>query len=249
MTSATDWKSLSHAYGEASDIPALIARLSADCADPTHPLWEKLWSRLCHQGTVYSASYAALPLLLERAQSLAPEKRIDPLVLMGAIVASGDLYGIERKPLDIVNRISPEARRLTDECLQAGAYDITEFTYLLQAATIFDGDLFWGQRLDCLIAGEFDGCCPSCSHELHLVVGKYGFFVTAEEWVGPTTHNPERVPIAPVEAAALSGRAAWLHETAVQHNHSEFALWIRHLFGTTTCPTCGQALEVARAVD
>lgn len=247
MTSSTDWKSLSHAYGEASDIPVLINQLSADCADPSHPLWEKLWSRLCHQGTVYSASYAALPLLLERTESIAPEERIMPLVLMGAIVASEDLHGIDRKPLDIVNRTSADARHLTDECLKAGGHDITEIAYLLQAATIFDGDMFWGQRLDCLIAGEFTGRCPSCSHELHLVVGKYGFFVTLE--VGGTDYPQSvRVPIAPVEAE-LSGRAAWLHETAVQHNHSEFALWIRHLFGTTTCPTCGQALEVARAVD
>lgn len=245
----TDWRALSHAYGEASDVPALITQLSADCADPSHPLWEELWSRLCHQGTVYSASYAVLPLLLERTNSLAPEKRIMPLVLMGAIVASEDLHGVERKPLEIVDRISSDARRLTDECLKASGHDISQFAYLLQAATIFDGDLFWGQRLDNLVAGEFDGRCPSCSHELHLVVGKYGFFVTAEEWAGPTGRDPERMPIAPVEAVALSGRAAWLHEIAIQHDQSEFALWIRHLFGITTCPTCGQALEVARAVD
>jgi hypothetical protein len=245
----TDWKALSHAYGTASEIPALIAQLSLETADPKYPLWEELWSRLCHQGTVYSASYAALPLLLEYAQALPPEKRTMPLVLMSAIVASDDLHGVERRPLNIIDAISPSARHLTEECLGAGDHDTIAFAYLVQAATIFDGDLFWGQRLDCLIAGEFDGRCPSCSHELHLVVGKYGFFVTAEEWVGPTSRDPERAPIAPAKVESLSGRAAWLHETAVQHGHSEFALWICHLFGTTTCPTCGQAFEVAHAVD
>ena len=245
----TDWKALSHAYGEASEIPVLIAQLSLDSTDSKNPLWEELWSRLCHQGTVYSASYAALPLLLEYVQTLSPETRTMPLVLIGAIIASEDLHGIERRPLDIIDRISVAARRLTDDCLRARGHDITEFAYLLQAATIFDGDLFWGQRLDCLVAGEFDGHCPSCSHKLHLVVGKYGFFVTAEEWVGSTSCDPERAPIAPVQAATLSRRAAWLHESAVQHEQSEYALWIRHLFGMTTCPSCAHSFEVARAID
>lgn len=244
-----DWKALSHAYGEASEIPVLIAQLSPGTTDPKNPLWEKLWSRLCHQGTVYSASYAALPLLLEYVQTLPPEKRTMPLALIGAIIASEDLHGIERRPLDFIDRVSSDARRLTFECLRAGGHDTTEFAYLLQAATIFDGDLFWGQRIDCLVAGEFDGHCPSCSHELHLMVGKYGFFVTAEEWVGPTSGDPERLPIAPTQAAALSGRATWLHDIAVQHEQSEFALWIRHLFGTTTCPSCAHSFDVAPAID
>jgi hypothetical protein len=249
MSDAVDWKALSHAYGEASAIPALIAQLSANTADWSDPLWEDLCGSLCHQGSVYSASYAALPLLLERTESLPAEKRVMALVLMSGIVASNDLRGIERRPLDVIDAISPVARRLTDECLKAGKHDSATFVHLLQAACAFDGDVLWGRHLEYLIDGDYPGHCPSCSHELHLAVGKYGFFVTADEWVGPASRDPERVPIAPVEAAALSGRAAWLHETAVQHDHSEFALWIRHLFGTTTGPICGQALEVARAVD
>ena len=37
---------LSHAYGEASDVPALIAQLSSDTADAGHSLWEELCGRL-----------------------------------------------------------------------------------------------------------------------------------------------------------------------------------------------------------
>lgn len=56
------WAELGHAYGSASDIPALLRQLaslpsSAEDAEP----WFTLWSALVHQGDVYSASFAAVP--------------------------------------------------------------------------------------------------------------------------------------------------------------------------------------------
>jgi len=64
------WSQLNHAYGPASDIPNLLRNLalaprmrSDDEAEP----WHTLWSSLCHQGDVYTASYAAVPHLLQIA--------------------------------------------------------------------------------------------------------------------------------------------------------------------------------------
>jgi len=60
------WRELSHAYGPAKDIPELLQRLaplSAISDYETEPYFS-LWSSLCHQGDVYSASYAAVPHLI-----------------------------------------------------------------------------------------------------------------------------------------------------------------------------------------
>lgn len=51
----TSWTSLRDAYGTAGPVEPLLER--GDTQDRT--IWDELWSRLCHQGTVYSASYAA----------------------------------------------------------------------------------------------------------------------------------------------------------------------------------------------
>lgn len=63
--SGAEWEELRHAYGPASDIPPLLRDLAelppCDSAE-TEPYFT-LWSSLCHQGDVYSASYAALPHL------------------------------------------------------------------------------------------------------------------------------------------------------------------------------------------
>jgi hypothetical protein len=60
------WSELKHAYGTASDIPVLLHQLeqlpsSEGDAEP----WFSLWSALAHQGDVYSASFAAVPHVVQ----------------------------------------------------------------------------------------------------------------------------------------------------------------------------------------
>lgn len=56
------WKELDHAYGSASDIPALLEQLSTlPPATGNSEPWFSLWSALAHQEDVYTASFAAVP--------------------------------------------------------------------------------------------------------------------------------------------------------------------------------------------
>lgn len=64
------WSELQHAYGDASNIPALLSQLidlpsSNGDAEP----WFSLWSALAHQGDVYDASFAAVPHVIHAAAS------------------------------------------------------------------------------------------------------------------------------------------------------------------------------------
>jgi hypothetical protein len=56
------WTTLQHAYGDASDIPALLRQL-ADFppSEGNEEPWFTIWSALAHQGDVYPASFAAVP--------------------------------------------------------------------------------------------------------------------------------------------------------------------------------------------
>jgi hypothetical protein len=65
------WAKLTHAYGSAMDIPPLLRKLAAF---PPYESYEaepyfSLWSALCHQGDVYSASYAAVPHIVQMMKS------------------------------------------------------------------------------------------------------------------------------------------------------------------------------------
>lgn len=68
----TGWAELHHAYGDAADIPDLLRSL-ADTTGPSSDYeeepWFSLWSSLCHQDDVYTASYAAVPHIAQIASA------------------------------------------------------------------------------------------------------------------------------------------------------------------------------------
>ena len=56
------WSELSHAYGNASDIPNLLRRLeNMPSSEGEKEPWFSIWSALAHQGDVYPATFAAVP--------------------------------------------------------------------------------------------------------------------------------------------------------------------------------------------
>jgi hypothetical protein len=81
------WNALAHAYGSASDIPMLLARAATDPRPGHHPesSWFDLWSALCHQGDVYSASYAAVPHLIAMVPGALAARSYEPLLLAASI--------------------------------------------------------------------------------------------------------------------------------------------------------------------
>ena len=63
------WSRLEDAYGSASGIPARLQALakSPQQQGPQDEPWFGVWSGLCHQGDVYTASYAAVPHIVNIA--------------------------------------------------------------------------------------------------------------------------------------------------------------------------------------
>ena len=64
------WRELRHAYGHAADVPELLRALASSPvprAGFRDEPWFSLWSSLCHQGDVYTASYVAIPHIVHIA--------------------------------------------------------------------------------------------------------------------------------------------------------------------------------------
>jgi len=112
--SIVDWKSLQHAYGPATDIPALLDQ--AKTAEPSDDYraepWYSLWSSLAHQGDVYSASYAAVPELIALAGSRTDSAGIETLLLAASIEL--DRQSPSAPP------IPPDLRSAYDAALRSG---------------------------------------------------------------------------------------------------------------------------------
>ena len=88
---AIDWSLLTHAYGEATDVPGLLrALLSLDPKVREATVYE-LFGNIWHQGTVYLASAAAVPFLYELLS--APNVQDKPAIVhLLASIAEGVGY-------------------------------------------------------------------------------------------------------------------------------------------------------------
>ncbi|WP_418958847.1 hypothetical protein [Streptomyces tritici] len=84
MTADADWRALEHAYGSAEDVPGLLHAMESADADAREEAMEELVSSLCHQGSIYTASAAALPHLARLALH-GPGHRRELLWLVGGI--------------------------------------------------------------------------------------------------------------------------------------------------------------------
>lgn len=243
MAKDLGWRSLEHAYSSAEDLAQLLARLSRDA---NAEVWGELWSRVCHQGTVYSASFPVLSYLLDAAAKWAPAERLMPLALAAAIVASDDVKGNRAK---LMAELSETIRRLEDltrETLEAAGLSRLDRIYLLEAKLAFSGDRVSGRLLHGLADDEFGGRCPHCGTDLYLVIGEEGLFATAEEWV----NRPQckRSPLSPCEPNDLSEVGTSLHQACLEAKDAELGLWVRHLFGSTICPSWASPLRVPEAI-
>ncbi|HUE73393.1 MAG TPA: hypothetical protein VMP01_21120 [Pirellulaceae bacterium] len=80
-----DWSRLSHAYGDASDVPDLIRRLGAGSVETSREALHELFGNIWHQGTVYQATAVAVPFLLELVEDPATPDRSGILDLLQSI--------------------------------------------------------------------------------------------------------------------------------------------------------------------
>ena len=84
-----DWAKYTHAYGEASDLPALFAKLRAATPGEWDEVNLELTNAIMHQGDVYTATYAIAPHLLQYAEELGPGEQSDDLLFTIAYASRG----------------------------------------------------------------------------------------------------------------------------------------------------------------
>jgi hypothetical protein len=236
----TDWAALQHAYGDASDVPGLLVAAENSGAQ-FGTAWDDVWSRLCHQGTVYTASYAALPLLADIAERHAPAGYIAALDLASAIVASTDgptdPVVVRHEYADTVTRL----RGLADQNLALADGDV-EFIYGLQALMAFEDGGVWQRHLNHVADGELPVECPKCRELLILDLEspEHTLANFSDNSVSPTPVRP-----ADPEDGSVGGRMLALSWSA---GRSEVAARLTYALGTATCPNCRTVFDLQEAL-
>ncbi|MFJ9324237.1 hypothetical protein [Streptomyces globisporus] len=232
---------LSHAYGSAEDVPDLLDRIASE---PKPELWSDLWSALCHQGSVYSASFAALPWLAGVAGGDDREQAVNALALAGAIVAgaeqphrAGDVRAQRAAEMEsLLAAVNRQLRMPSDR---------TDYIHLLEAMLGFEGVVGWSEDLAWGLGNEeYEVGCPGCRTSLFIVLGERGFFSTSEDYA-LSDGDVETRPLLPANPADLDGIGRRLHDIAVSDSQHEVAHALTHVFGRAACPDCETDFSVA----
>ena len=154
------WKDLTHAYGSAADIPELLERLNT--ANPhDHEPWFSLWSALCHQNDVYTASYAASPHIIAIAGSRPARDRLNHLLLASSIEAFRHLDDAPALPVGLQEAYRQgleQASELILDCLRLD-WEETEYRILLGGLAAVRGH---PQLAGAIFELEKETECPNC---------------------------------------------------------------------------------------
>jgi len=228
MAGMTNWHALQDAYGSAEAVEGLLERCDTEQRD----VWDELWSRLCHQGTVYSASYAALPRLAELARRRDPSGFVEPLFLAASIVASTDASAVE---VDVRAHYADAILELHDvaERLVQVAGDDTDFVYRVQALIATEDGGMWGSRLEALVDQELEVVCRNCGEQLLISLETSPSEVRAfdDASVGVTS-------MFAADPVKLTGSEARAYGLATAQGRRNLAEQMLEVFGAFECPLC-----------
>lgn len=132
------WDSLKDAYGSAATIPKLLHDLAGPDSELRSNALEAVAERLWHQGSIYSATAAAVPFLMRLA--LNTPDRVEALELVAAIAASAASYSEGEAEAQCLQALRKEVGPLefillnSDGAAARGNEKTTQFAALTLAA-------------------------------------------------------------------------------------------------------------------
>jgi len=181
------WKEFRHGASQsAQDIPHLLKQIAAE-NEPSYSVdlatmrdnptaWEQVYGSLCHQYSIYSATYAALPHLVAMAETGSLGLKVNVLLLSGTIAAFGTLEDVV--PEDLLqpfilalSKIEKISLDIVREAVAQNLHDRYPLACLLQAVLALQfGPLLSVRALDSLVENnnELETECPHC--QMYLVV-------------------------------------------------------------------------------
>ncbi|MCP4360429.1 MAG: hypothetical protein GY796_20665, partial [Chloroflexi bacterium] len=86
-----NWNNLSHAYGEAADVPALLLGLASEAPDTRQKALILLYRNIWHEGVVFEATAYAVPFLRQLLEHPEVQDKGKILILL-AHLATGNAY-------------------------------------------------------------------------------------------------------------------------------------------------------------
>jgi hypothetical protein len=266
----TDWSKLRDVSGSAEYIPELLEELKTS---HDQEIIRELWDRLCHQGSVYSASFAALPELILIAEQWYPSEDCLQIIWLAIAILTGEdgdnirhphdpskgekpqiwMTTADRIDIDSPNRSRYQTEidvllRLTEAYLQQPNLLYGNFESILSSIVALKGYPRWGEALNHFSRSSYGwgGSCNRCKQWIDIYNDNDGLVVAEVEKDDASTLQTFIDPASP---ELLTGIARWLYETALNRGHNSVVQNIIDMLGTGNCPECNAEFKVPTIME
>lgn len=245
-----DWANYSHAYGDASDIPAKFAELRGASPDDWQTRCDEFVNSIGHQGDAYTATYAIAPHLLEYAIELGRCKQSDELLFWIAYSSRGGVGPEVPEELEEAWEDAQEEARceILERLLESQTSD--EFAGCLIAGLLYlSGEWSSGSMVNGWLWGDsMFASCPSCKTEQEVFSHEGAptrLSITSKfESVSITPASEEAAPLAEDFDFEDDRLPQQIISLAAAAGHAEVERQMRLLYGTLPCPNCGSVLPL-----
>ncbi len=244
------WSELRHAYGQASDAPEMIRRV---IREPSDEAWDALFGCLLHQGDVYTATYAAVPHLLEAATHRPHGEQVRHWSFIAGVAVRQVPDGLDPDVHDAYQKALEAGRPALLRVLEAHRFSTIHTLYLLGAAAALHDNRRLAWALEGLADEVFDLQCPSCGVWITIEPDSTGRNYGARE-ADRSGKEPLRATLvepAPAPDPAEQpepGTDRWLLHLALCRQDDGILHGLRAITGRVPCPRCSALVPVAQGI-
>lgn len=269
------WQYLGGPYGIDESLPEAIAGLKA--AYSKELLDDIIWERIYHQNTLYENTFAAIPHLLELVvNSTDAEMQLDILCSLAVLISEDgnpplrDTIPAEYK--DNTSLTPEQVRNIYNDYLlalqqlpalctallpeaRAGSEE-DDKTYFFAAMAVAYGQRAFARVFIQYSGGEeYIAHCEACGTDTYVWPKEDQLLFFREDPVFhkdqealPITPHPDKSPVWDGTTITEANSYAWGYHFLSQLEMPALKSRWPYLFGTASCPECGESLEVFESI-
>lgn len=246
-----EWGVYSHAYGNASDIPALFLKLRAASLDHWEDIHTELTNAILHQGDVYTSTYAIAPHLLEYAVELGPGPQSEDLLVDIAYAARGGQgHDVPEELEEAWDDAQDEARDLILERLLQSETSPQHTGALIAGLLYLSGEWSAGAVVKnwCWGYALFARCLACDTEEEIFWHNDAPVRSTRDHRIEPILMQPDSSEATPLDEDLEFDEdllPQQIVSLAAASGHPAVEQQMRMLFGTLPCSRCGAQLTLS----
>jgi hypothetical protein len=268
------WALLSHAYGNADYIPEMILQLLQDFESEQEN--DLFYGCLCHQYSTYSATFAAVPHIVEIAfRPRTKTKNQSDIVIFCGLVHAYRNYDRRYKINSVNHDFIAELNAQIETAYYAAIEKIKPLAENLFKENQVDGEVrrllffsflaFQGQeKLSRMFfqysdLDEFVFDCPNCENEIYLWAEGKELVAFKQDPIFIRKFNKEPVKFdlspAKIEWKDWNGefsdeeKAKWILQFAEKYNIEMLKHQLPYLFSQMFCPHCNHLINIVNSLE